>query len=100
MEEVEASRMAAVEAVDFRMEVVEEDSTALDLEVEASPAAVEEEAEASRVAEAVLDPMILAVVRIDQAIGRVVEELRPHHHHHHHQRAPLQQQLDSRSTPS
>ena len=91
--------MAAVEAVDFRMEVVEEDSTALDLEVEASPAAVEEEAEASRVAEAVLDPMILAVVRIDQAIGRVVEELRPHHHHHH-LRAPLQQQRGSRSIPS
>ena len=99
MEEVEASRMAAVEAVDFRMEVVEGVSTALDLEVEASPAAVEEEAEASRVAEAVLDLMILAAVRIDQVIGRVVEELRPHHHHHH-QRAPLQQQLDSRSTPS
>ena len=93
--------MAAVEAVDFRMEVVEGVSPALDLEVEASPAAVEEEAEASRVAEAVLDPMILAVVRIDQATGRVVEELRPHHHHHHHhQRAPLQQQLDSRSIPS
>ena len=99
MEEVEASRMAAVAAVGFRMEVVEGVSTALDLEAEAFPAAVEAEAEASRVAEAVLDPMILAAVRIDQVIGRVVEELRPHHHHHH-QRAPLQQQLDSRSTPS
>ena len=98
MEEAEASRMAAVEAVGFRM-VVEGVSPALDLEVEASPAAVEEEAEASRVAEAVLDLMILAAVRIDQVIGRVVEELRPHHHHHH-PRAPLQQQRGSHSTPS
>ena len=70
------------------MEVVEGGSPALDLE-----------AEASRVAEAVLDLMILAVVRIDQVIGRVVEELRPHHHHHH-QGAPLQLQRGSRSTPS
>ena len=81
------------------LDLVEEVSPVLDLEAEASPAAVEVEAEASRVAEAVLDLMILAAVRIDQVIGRVVEELRPHHHHHH-QRAPLQQQLDSRSTPS
>ena len=82
------------------LDLVEEVSPVLDLEAEASPAAVEVEAEASRVAEAVLDLMILAAVRIDQVIGRVVEELRPHHHHHHHQGAPLQQQRGSRSTPS
>ena len=81
------------------LDLVEEVSPVLDLEVEASPAPVEVEAEASRVAEAVLDLMILAAVRIDQVIGRVVEELRPHHHHHH-LRAPLQQQRGSRSIPS